>query len=256
MQYHLIIQHNTIQHCRTIPQYTPTPVPITPTDTTPATEDNTLSTTAASLHGTSSHGISLHGIYPDLELPAMVTSEDFWEAAVRREVEKVTEIVKVESQSVCVESDSNLTAICDLDPTSNDTTASTTASATGTVSATVSTTAPSSSELVTHIPSVISQDSGSDAGGQKGETLGEENKTSTDKEDKGKDRAVILEQQVRHDMTTIIELHHHTAMLKPLLSYFILPSSFFLPTSSFYIHLFSSFLLSFLPSSLLRLDLI
>ena len=219
MQYHLIIQHNTIQHCRTIPQYTPTPVPITPTDTdtTPATEDNTLSTTAASLHGISSHGISLHGIYPDLELPAMVTSEDFWEAAVRREVERVTEIVKAESQSVYVESDecrsgvsrggddSDVrTSVCDLDPTtaSNTATGKVTASntAAGTITATVSATVPSSSELVTHTHtlSLISQDNGSDIEVQKGGAVGEENNAGTDK-DKGKDSAVILEQKVSHD---------------------------------------------------------
>ena len=199
-------------------------MPITPTDTTPATEDNTLSTTAVSLHG-----ISSHGIYPDLELPAMVTSEDFWEAAVRREVERVTEIVKVESQSVCVESDSNLTAICDLDPTTNDTTAAATGTATGTaintdaVSTNARVTAPTSSELVTHTHtlSLISQDNGSDIEVPKGGAVGEDNNAGTDK-DKGKDSAVILEQKVSHgDIIRLAPPQRHSLTNIFFTSYFI-----------------------------------
>ena len=182
-----------------------TSAPITPTDVPSTSEDDTLSP------------VTLHGIYPDLELPAMVTSEDFWEAAVRREVERVTEIVKAESQSVYVESDecrsgvsrggddSDVrTSVCDLDPTtaSNTATGKVTASntAAGTITATVSATVPSSSELVTHthILSLISQDNGSDIEVQKGGAVGEENNAGTDK-DKGKDSAVILEQKVSHD---------------------------------------------------------
>ena len=261
LSYNLITH---IQYNRTIPQYTPTPVPITPTPTDTDTEDNTLSTTAASLHGISSHCISLHGIYPDLELPAMVTSEDFWEAAVRREVERVREIVKAESQSVYVESDecrsgvsrggddSDVrTSVCDLDPTtaSNTATGKVTASntAAGTITATVSATVPSSSELVTHthIPSLTSQDNGTVIEVQKGGVVREDADSGNDK---GKDSAVILEQQVRHD--DIRDSHNHTAILRPLppvfhLTSFLFPSIFLLLYSSLFPLPFSSSLARF-----------